>query len=652
MKNIYISSILIIYMSMSLIAQNFNGNLVADNFAGPAGIYTIDLDNDNRLDILCAGAEANTIAWWKNNGGSPITWTQQIIDDNFGTAIYVSAGDIDGDGSPDVLGAAYGDHQLAWWKMENDNTWTKYIIKENFTDAHEIMSYDMDLDGDMDVIGVSAGLHTITWYENDGNSPVNWTEHLVVDDFSGARSVDAKDMDGDGDIDLAGAALLDNEVAWWRNDGGNPIEFTKITVNTTFTYSHKVQIIDVDMDGHQDILGTGYNSGISWWKNGGGDPVTWTKKFVSSFNSAVIAWAFDADNDGDQDIVGSAQGTSHIAKWENEGDNSLSWDYNLIDNLAGVWPLHYGDIDNDGDIDLVAGGNDANEIRWYENDFINNETVSDYDGNIYQTITIGDQIWMKENLKSLHYADGSEITEVWSYDDDDNYVETYGRLYTWDAAMKYTTIEASQGACPDGWHVPTDDEWTTLGNFLGGNAVAGGKMKSTGTDLWQAPNTGATNESGFTALPAGEYDDTHYQLLNQFAVIWSSTETSSTKCKYRYLAYNDAELHPYNYFKDFRYSVRCIKDESVGANEHGSQEKKMIISPIPASDWVEIKWSIKDFHDDTNIEIFNESGQCVYGFIMNSSMVKLDISNLPLGLYIIKGESNGEVITQKLIKTN
>lgn len=280
--------------------------------------------------------------------------------------------------------------------------------------------------------------------------------------------------------------------------------------------------------------------------------------------------------------------------------------------------------------------------------FRNNETVTDYDGNVYQIVEIGGQIWTNKNLKSLHYADGTEITEVWSYDDDDSYVETYGRLYTWDAAMNYSNIEASQGVCPDGWHVPTDAEWTTLGNYLGGNNIAGGKMKSTGTEFWQSPNTGATNESGFTALPAGEYDDTHYQLLYQYAVIWSSTETSSSKCKYRYLAYNDAELHPYNYFKDFRYSVRCLKDESINVNESIPNKSEIKLQPNPAGDFIEINIEGNDKLD--HIEIYNEMGQLVASRSNKVSPFKLPIFMLPKGVYVIRVKQKGSVNSQRFIK--
>lgn len=278
-----------------------------------------------------------------------------------------------------------------------------------------------------------------------------------------------------------------------------------------------------------------------------------------------------------------------------------------------------------------------------------NETVSDFDGNIYNTVTIGSQIWLNENLKSLHYSDGSEITEVWAYDDNETFAAIYGRLYSWNGAMNYSTTEKAQGVCPNGWHIPSDDEWTELGRFLGGNNIAGGKLKETGNEHWQEPNTGATNESEFTALGAGEYDDTHYQLLNEFAVFWSSTETSATKCKYRYLSYEDAELHTYNYYKDFRYSVRCLNNSTVGFEDHGSMENKVKITPNPANTSIFIKYSgIINF--PVNIEFHNITGRLLKTEKVNSLNNNIDISSLPPGMYFISIEINSELIIGKFIK--
>jgi len=191
------------------------------------------------------------------------------------------------------------------------------------------------------------------------------------------------------------------------------------------------------------------------------------------------------------------------------------------------------------------------------------ETVSDYDGNVYQVVKIGTQKWLKENLKSLHYSDGVPIPGAAAYNDSDSLANIYGRLYTWDAAMRDSTSQGAQGVCPLGWHVPSDSEWTVLENFLGGPPVAGGKMKDTVTGFWDAPNTGADNSSGFTVLPGGEYDGYYtphvYHQMHQYAVFWTSTQVSSTGATERYLSYNSDSCLPYNWYKVMKYSVRCLK---------------------------------------------------------------------------------------------
>jgi uncharacterized protein (TIGR02145 family) len=199
------------------------------------------------------------------------------------------------------------------------------------------------------------------------------------------------------------------------------------------------------------------------------------------------------------------------------------------------------------------------------------QTVTDYDGNIYNTVQIGNQIWLKENLKSYHYSDGTEIPDVLAYNNSDSLVQIYGLLYTWDAAMRNSTQPGAQGICPDGWHIPTDQEWKELENYLGGAGVAGGKMKDTGTVYWNAPNTGATNSSGLSILPGGEFDayynPNQFNLINQYAVFWTSTEVSTSKARERYLAYNSAASSIYDWFKVMNYSIRCIKDDPTGIED-------------------------------------------------------------------------------------
>jgi len=643
MKNIFVNIYLFFGILSISFSQNFESHEVYGDIIGPAGICCADINNNGFLDVVASAWDGHTIELYKNNGLWPLSWSHETVAQEFGGASYVVVGDIDLDGIPDIIGSAFYDNELAWFKYEN-GAWVKYPVTSAFLQAHEVNICDVDLDGDLDVLGAAAESNEISWFENTGIYNEEWPKHLVDNHSMGARSVDANDIDGDGDIDIASASLSDNAIVWYRNNGGNPIEFTKITINSSFTYSHKVQIIDMNQDGHLDLLGTAYQNGIKWWENDGADSISWDMHFVSNFSTAVIAKGADIDNDGDIDILGTSQGTGRVARWINIGDNTMNWNYQVIETFSGAWPLDPGDIDNDGDIDFVVGGFNLNQIRWYENDFIMEETVTDYDGNEYQTVDIGDQTWLKQNIKSLHYADGTEISEVWSYEDNEEYANIYGRLYTWDGAMKYNTVEGSQGVCPNDWHVPTDDEWSALGNYLGGDAIAGGKMKISGTNWWQAPNTDATNESGFSGLPSGEYDYNHYQYLGMYLVMWSSTETNSEWCKYRALSYQDSELHTNNFRKNFRYSVRCIKDQTIGVENIQKDQIYFNISPNPVKNSLRIEFDKTIEH----IEILSISGVRLQN--INPLQKNIDVSSLPSGLYILQIISEEGIFQKKFIK--
>lgn len=200
----------------------------------------------------------------------------------------------------------------------------------------------------------------------------------------------------------------------------------------------------------------------------------------------------------------------------------------------------------------------------------NKGTVSDVEGNIYATIKIGEQWWMAENLKTTKFTNDVAINNVAGPNDwitleeagycnsgnDPEKAETYGRLYNWHAAV------SGQKLCPTGWHVPNDTDWETLITFLGGNNVAGGKLKQTGTDLWNGPNTGATNESGFNAIPGGVRSGN----TGDFAGIgstcnWWSTSVQNTDNAFALgVTSAIAAVIHFNLDKNTGLAVRCVKD--------------------------------------------------------------------------------------------
>jgi uncharacterized protein (TIGR02145 family) len=208
-------------------------------------------------------------------------------------------------------------------------------------------------------------------------------------------------------------------------------------------------------------------------------------------------------------------------------------------------------------------------------------TMTDQDGNTYKTVKIGNQWWMAENLKVTHYRNGDAIPNVtdsttWralttgaycNYDNNAGNVATYGRLYNWYA------VNDSRNIAPTGWHVPSDAEWQTLMMTLGMSqadadsegyrgAGIGDKLKESGTTHWSSPNTGATNTSGFSALPGGYRGggNGYFYDVGAYAGFWSSSEVNSSLVWFRSLSFDHSEVKRYIDWKKSGYSIRLFRD--------------------------------------------------------------------------------------------
>lgn len=281
------------------------------------------------------------------------------------------------------------------------------------------------------------------------------------------------------------------------------------------------------------------------------------------------------------EVVGTAESSSYVYNW------------NTADLDVGVYVLSATALD-DGDKSDAVNITILMSTYGGLNPDLEYGSVTDIDGNIYSTIELGSQVWMAENLKVVHYPDGTPITQIsdeaewiamttdiqaycW-YDNLTEYSDSSGALYTWAAAMNGelssdTIPSGVQGVCPDGWHLPSDAEWKVLEIFLGmtqtqvdsydwrGNDE-GGQLKETGFSKWAFPNIGGSNSSGFTAVPGGFRSAMGaFYGIDQSASFWTSKEEEGTvNAWYRTLNFDREQM--YRQYNEMRMglSVRCVKD--------------------------------------------------------------------------------------------
>ncbi len=202
-------------------------------------------------------------------------------------------------------------------------------------------------------------------------------------------------------------------------------------------------------------------------------------------------------------------------------------------------------------------------------------TVTDIDGNVYKTVKIGNQVWMAENLRTTHYRNGDSILTTQTdtldysaettpkyqfvYNNDNNLLRLYGRMYTWYAATDKRNI------CPLGWHIPTIEEFKQLDKALGGKDAAIGKLKVVGTDYWKTPNLDATNESGFNGLPGGwRAAKGHFGALGKYGHWWASDMQTPEFAFRMFLSFDSScyKNHLGSSDPQNAWSVRCVKDDA------------------------------------------------------------------------------------------
>ncbi len=244
------------------------------DFDGAKSAFAADIDGDGDMDIIGVATYEDNITWWENMGDG-ITWTEHTIVVNFDLVRSLSASDMDGDGDIDIVGADYFDADITWWENIDGQavSWAERTIEDNSDSSlTSIITSDLDNDGDMDILSAEyvypSQSYIIAWWKNMDGKGSSWNKNIIDEDLKGLRIECVADIDSDGNLDIVG--IVDSSVLWWKNMDGHGLPWNKYALHDRYDFEGAISsyAADMDGDGDLDILGAAYSdSDIAWWEN-------------------------------------------------------------------------------------------------------------------------------------------------------------------------------------------------------------------------------------------------------------------------------------------------------------------------------------------------------------------------------------------------
>ncbi len=348
-------------------STSFDKQLVSSNFVDGTEVFACDINDDGLTDFATTGNSwGGQLVWWENDGY--LGFIKHEVDNNLDWARSVCAGDLNEDGTIDLVCAAWGGSMIRWYENNGNENFTMHYVDNDFTGAHTVDIKDVNDDGRPDVLcsgfDNTSAFSEIAWWENMPDT--TWTKHVISARFQQSPFIFGEDIDHDGDMDILACGELNGEVYWWENDGSQG--WTEHMISDNFPMAHTVFARDIDLDGDFDIIGAAcMSSSLAWWENDGSQ--NFTKHPMGSLAGALWFDAVDLDNDGDRDLYAGGQGASQLVWWENDGSSNFTR-HNFDDPFTQTFSVVHADFDNDSDTDLVAVGFSSDQIAWFSNNLV------------------------------------------------------------------------------------------------------------------------------------------------------------------------------------------------------------------------------------------------------------------------------------------